>query len=78
MDTARRTGLDAAITASKKLVHKTPEATGELIRNKIAKKVVEPKSAPDENSRNIKETNISPEKRQEILHELRRVKCLNY
>ena len=38
MDTATKTGLDAAKTASKKVVQKTAEATGDLIRNKIAVK----------------------------------------
>ena len=40
---ATKTGLDAAKTASKKVVHKTVEATGELIGNKIDEKVVKPK-----------------------------------
>ena len=40
---ATKTGLDAAKTASKKVVHKTDEATGELIGNKIDEKVVKPK-----------------------------------
>ena len=37
LNTATRTRLDAAKTASKKLAHKTAEATGEPTRNKIAK-----------------------------------------
>ena len=36
MDTATTTGLDAAKTASKRVVQKTAEATGGLIGNKIA------------------------------------------
>ena len=43
LDSATKTGLDAAKTASKKVVHKTVEATGELIGNKIDEKVVKPK-----------------------------------
>ena len=39
MDTATKTGIDAAKTASKRVVQKTTEATGDLIRNKIAGKV---------------------------------------
>ena len=35
MDTATKTGIDAAKTASKRVVQKTAEATGNLIRNKI-------------------------------------------
>ena len=52
MDTATKTGLDAAKTASKKVVHKIAEATGELIGNKITNKIVKPKPVPDENWRN--------------------------
>ena len=35
MDTAMKTGINAAKTASKRAVHKTSEATGDLIGNKI-------------------------------------------
>ena len=42
MNTATKTGLDDIKTASKKLVHKTAEATEELIGNKIADKIVKP------------------------------------
>ena len=36
MDTETKTGIDAAKTASKRVVRKTAEATGDLIGNKIA------------------------------------------
>ena len=36
MDTATKAGIDAADTASKRVVQKTAEATGDLIGNKIA------------------------------------------
>ena len=39
IDTATKTGIDAAKTASRKAVQKTPEGTGDLIRNKIADKI---------------------------------------
>ena len=39
MNTAAKTGIDAAKTASKKVVQKTAEGTGDLIKNKIADKV---------------------------------------
>ena len=39
MDTATRTGMDLAKTASKRVVLKTGEATGDLIGNKIADKI---------------------------------------
>ena len=39
MDTATKTGIDAAKTASKRVVQKTAEATGDLIEKKIADKI---------------------------------------
>ena len=39
MDTATKAGIDAAKTASKRLVQKTSEATGDLVGNKIANKI---------------------------------------
>ena len=39
MDTATKTGIDAAKTTSKRVVQKTAEATGDLIGNKIADKI---------------------------------------
>ena len=39
MDTATKSGIDAAKTASKRVVQKTAEATGYLIGNKIADKI---------------------------------------
>ena len=39
MDTATKTGIDPAKTASKWVVQKTAEATGDLIGNKIADKI---------------------------------------
>ena len=39
MDTATKIGINAAKTASKRVVQKTSEATGDLIGNKIADKI---------------------------------------
>ena len=39
MDTVTRTGIDVAKTASKRVVQKIAEATGDLIGNKIADKI---------------------------------------
>ena len=39
MNTATKTGIDAVKTASKWVVQKTTEATGDLIRNKIANEI---------------------------------------
>ena len=39
MDTATKTGIDAAKTVSKRVVQKVAEATRDLIRNNIADKI---------------------------------------
>ena len=39
IDTATKTGMDAAKTAFKRVVQKTAEPTGDLIGNKIADKI---------------------------------------
>ena len=39
MDTATKSGIDAAKTDSKRVVQKTSEATGDLIGDKIADKI---------------------------------------
>ena len=39
VDTATKTGIDAAKKASKRIVQKTAEATGDLIWNEIADKI---------------------------------------
>ena len=72
MDTATKTGIDTAKTASKRVVQKTAEATGDLIGNKIADKITslgKTKSKEKEDKR--QEIFISPEKRQQIIDELR-------
>ena len=66
MDTATKTGIDAAKTTSKRVVQKTAEATGDLIGNKIADKITE-KEKEDERE----EIYIPPEKRQQIIDDLR-------
>ena len=73
MDTATKTGIDAAKTASRRVVQKTAEATGDLIENKIADKITsigkskeneKPKEKPEE-------IYIPPEKRQQIIDDLK-------
>ena len=63
MDTATKTGIDATKTASKWVVQKNAEATGDLIRNKIADKITslgKIKSKEKEDER--QEIYIPPEK----------------
>ena len=52
-----------------KVAHKAAEATGAFTGNKIADKIVRPKSMLDMNSRNVEEIINLPEKREEILNE---------
>ena len=69
LDAAFKRGLNGLKTASKKVVQKAAEATGELIGNKITDKILK----LVENSRNFEEIVIPPEKRQKILNELKQV-----
>ena len=39
LDSAKKSAIDAIKTASKRAIQKTAEATGDLIRNKIADKI---------------------------------------
>ena len=71
MDTATKTGIDTAKTASKGVVKKTAEATGDLTGNKIADKITllgKSKSKEKEKKDKINEAEeiyIPPEKRQQ-------------
>ena len=72
MDTASKIGMDAAKIASKRVVPKTAEATGYLIGNKIADKITSiGKSKEKEKTKEIEEIYIPPEKRQQIIDDLR-------
>ena len=72
MDTSTKTGMDAAKTQSKTIVQKTAEATGDLIQNKIADKTTSlGKPKEKEKTKKIEETYIPPEKRQQIIDDLR-------
>ena len=72
MDTETKTGVDAAKTASKRVFQKTAEATGNLIGNKIADKITSiGKSKEKEKPKETEEIYIPPEKRQQIIDDLR-------
>ena len=72
MEAATKTGTDAAKTASKRVVQKTVEATGDLIRNKIADKITSiGKPKEKEKTKETEEIYIPPEKRQQIIDDLR-------
>ena len=81
LDSAKKSTTDVIKTASKRAIQKTAEGTGDLIDNKIANKItsVSKKSKKPQNnkandeSETPKERYRSPEKRQQIIDELRLV-----
>ena len=84
LDGAKKSTTDAIKTASKRAIQKTGEATGDLIGNKIPDKItsVSKKSAKasqnNETEEDVematpKKRYISPEKRKQIIEELRLV-----
>ena len=69
---------DAIKIDSKRAIRKTTEATGDLIGNKIAGKITSvskksPKELQNDEIEVLKKRYISPEKRQQIIDELRLV-----
>ena len=81
LDAAKKFTTDAIKTASKRAIQKTAEATGDLIGNKNADKIVSSskkptKDLPNEENAEItthKKRYISAEERQQIIDELRLV-----
>ena len=70
--TATKTRIDAAKTASERVVQKSAEATGDLIINKIADKITSiGKPKEKEKTKEIEEIYIPSEKRQQIIDDLR-------
>ena len=76
LDSVKKSTTDAIKTASMRAIQKTAEATGDLLGNKTADKITSiSKSPQNEEAKNeleiSKERYISPEKRQQIIDELR-------
>ena len=79
VDSAKKSATDALKIASKRAIQKTAEATGDLVRNKIAEKITsiskKPASEPPRSNAVCneipKERYISPQERQKIIDELR-------
>ena len=69
MNTATKTGIDTEKTASKRVVQKIAEATGYLIENKIADKITS--LGKTKIKKKIQDIYIPPEKRQQIIDDLR-------
>ena len=86
VDTVRKSATDAIKTASKIAIQKSAEATGGFIRNKVADKITSFSKKKSNNNINNNDDDddhvelsthkkrcISPEKRQQIIDELRLV-----
>ena len=80
VDTAKKSAADAIKTASKRVIQKTAEATGDLIGNKIVDKITSVSKKKSNNNNNDdaelathKKRYIWPEERQQIIDELRLV-----
>ena len=70
IDTSTKTGIDAAKTASERVIQKTAEATGDLIGNKKAEKITSIGKSKDKKKK-VEQIYIPPEKRQEVIYELK-------
>ena len=70
MDTETKTRIDATKTASKRVVQKTAEATGDLIENKIASQITS-LSKPKEKTKKVEEIYIPLEKKRQIIDNLK-------
>ena len=72
IDTATKIEIDAAKTASKRVVQKTAETTGDLIGNKKADETTSiGKSKEKEKTNKAEEIYNPPEKRQQIIDQLK-------
>ena len=72
MYTATKTGIDTTKSASKRVVQKTAEAKGDLVGNKRTDKITSlGKSKEKEKTKKAEEIYIAPEKRQQIIDDLR-------
>ena len=70
IDPTTKTGIDAAKTASKRVVQEKAEATGDLISNKIADKITSVAKTKVKTNK-PEEIYIPPEKRQRIIDDLK-------
>ena len=70
IDTATKIGIDAAKTASKRVVQKVAEATEDLIGNKIADKITSVGKTKEKTNK-PEEIHIPPEKRKQLIDDLK-------
>ena len=67
MDTATKTGMDAAKFVSKRVVQKTAKATGDLIGNKIADKITSISTLKEKKQKILKKVIFDQKKKQQII-----------
>ena len=70
-DTATKKEIDVGKIAFKRVILKTAEATRYLIRNKIAYKIPSAGKSKKDETNEIEEIYIPPEKRQQTIDDLR-------
>ena len=70
MDTATKIGIDAAKTASKRVVQKTAKATGDLLGNEIGDNI-NSLGKHKEKTKKLEDIFIPPEKREQIIVDLK-------
>ena len=63
MNTTTKTGIDAAKTASKRVVQKTAEATGDLNGNKIADKITSIGKSKEKKKKKTQKKSTFPQKK---------------
>ena len=71
IDTTKKPGSEFAKTTGKRIIQKSAEATGDLIGNKIADKITSLGKSKNNRMSEVEEITISPEKRQQIINDLR-------
>ena len=71
IDPATKTGIDAAKTASQRVVQKAVEVAVDLVGNKRDDKITSIGKPKEKETKEIEEIYIPPEKRQQIIDDLR-------
>ena len=75
MDTATKTGMDAAKFVSKRVVQKTAKATGDLIGNKIADKITSIGTLKERKQKILKKVIFDQKKKNKLLMVLDCFEC---
>ena len=77
LHSAKKSKTDAIKTASKRTIQKTAKGTDDLIRNKIAAKIIiKAEKSHQQELDTLREIYTSQEKRQQIINDLRLILCI--